>query len=95
MKVVFAKYNVNKSGRKEYDFTAYKKFSYFGKFHKDGFWYHNIDEWMCSMGIHIDDMKLKVKKFEDEIRKIYGAKVIWINGNLTAYKMTDGKVVIR
>lgn len=96
MKIVFATYNVDKTGKKNCNFTAYKKFSYFGGFHEFGkFWFHKTDGWLCSMDVRADDDKQKVKKFEDEIYKFYGAKVIWMNSDLFAYKMKDGKIVIK
>ena len=38
MKIVFATYNIDRAGNKQYNFTAYSKFSYFGKFNDKGKW---------------------------------------------------------
>lgn len=99
MKIVFAKYTTDESGKKNYKFTAYRKFSYFGKFNdfgKWGFWYQNVDGWMFSMDdVYGDSLDMKVRNFEDKIRKLYDAKVIWINASLMAYKLSNGKTVIR
>ena len=98
MKIVFATYNIDSAGKKQYNFTAYRKFSYFGKFNnqgKWGFWYHNIEGWLMSMDVRGDSIYEKVKNFEERVRQSFGAKVIWINGGLIAYKLSNGKTVIR
>ena len=98
MKIVFATYNVDKSGKKQYNFTAYRKFSYFGKFNnqgKWGFWYQNLEGWLMSMDCGGNSIEEKVKNFEEEVRNMFDAKVIWINDGLIAYKLSNGKTVIK
>ena len=98
MKIVFATYNVDKSGKKQYNFTAYRKFSYFGKFNnqgKWGFWYQNLEDWLMSMDVGGNSIEEKVKNFEEEVRNMFDAKVIWINDGLIAYKLSNGKIVIK
>ena len=98
MKIVFATYNVDKSGKKQYNFTAYRKFSYFGKFNnqgKWGFWYQNLEGWLMSMDFGGNSIEEKVKNFEEEVRNMFDAKVIWINDGLIAYKLSNGKTVIK
>ena len=98
MKIVFATYNIDRAGNKQYNFTAYRKFSYFGKFNnkgKWGFWYHNYEGWLMSIDVHGNSIDEKVKNFEERVRHELNAKVIWINGGLLAYKLSNGKTVIR
>ena len=98
MKIVFATYNVDKSGKKQYNFTAYRKFSYFGKFNnqgKYGFWYQKFEGWLMSMDGGGNSIEEKVKNFEEEVRNMFDAKVIWINDGLIAYKLSNGKNVIK
>ena len=98
MKIVFATYNVDKSGKKQYNFSAYRKFSYFGKFNdhgKWGFWYQNVEGWLMSMDVRGNSVEEKVKNFEEEVHYTLDAKVIWINDGLHAYKLSNGKIVIK